>query len=73
MFGARQAERYAAELRAAFELIASQPRMCRERSEFRPPLRIHVHAAHALLYLIDGPDAVVVRILHRSRDLRRHV
>ncbi|MCL6707089.1 type II toxin-antitoxin system RelE/ParE family toxin [Pseudomonas sp. R2.Fl] len=40
-FGVTQAERYVDGLFAAFELLADNPHMARERGELNPPTRLH--------------------------------
>ncbi|MGF1276577.1 type II toxin-antitoxin system RelE/ParE family toxin [Acetobacter pasteurianus] len=65
-FGPRQAEIYHAELADAFDLIASHPQLAPERHEFDPPIRLHRHRAHHILYLIDA-GVLIVRVLPRLR------
>ncbi|MBY5816999.1 type II toxin-antitoxin system RelE/ParE family toxin [Rhizobium leguminosarum] len=40
-FGALQSERYVDDLFDAFELLADNPRVARERRELNPPMRLH--------------------------------
>jgi toxin ParE1/3/4 len=40
-FGQPQAERYHEGLAATLDLIADNPRIARERTEFNPPVRLH--------------------------------
>lgn len=49
-FGADRAERYHQGLLAAFDLLAENPHMARERTEFSPPVRLHPHEAHLIVY-----------------------
>lgn len=68
-FGPRQSDRYLSDFEATFERIASQPRIARERMEFRPPIRLLPHGSHLIVYLIQsGDDVLIVRILHSRQD-----
>ncbi|MFT9089926.1 MAG: type II toxin-antitoxin system RelE/ParE family toxin [Gluconacetobacter sp.] len=67
-FGVEHAERYHARLAATFDLIARHPEMAPERTAFEPPVRIHRHQAHHIIYLIDDEGVLIVRLLPRYRD-----
>jgi toxin ParE1/3/4 len=72
-FGAAQAERYEQGLRRAIEIIADNPRIARERPEYEPPVRIHHHAKHYIIYLIRDDHILFVRVLRDEMDLTRHL
>lgn len=72
-FGFAQAERYGDELFNVFEILARQPHSARERKEYEPAYRVHIHGVHAIFYLIEGDDILIVRVLHASQDWRRHL
>jgi toxin ParE1/3/4 len=68
-FGPQVAKRYYDELFAIFELIASNPRMARERHEISPPVRIHPFKAHLVVYQINDDGSIfVIRIRHAHED-----
>lgn len=68
-FGPQVAKRYHDELFAIFELIASNPRMARERHEISPPVRIHPFKAHLVVYRINDDGSIfVIRIRHGHED-----
>ncbi len=68
-FGPQVAKRYHDELFAVFELIASNPRMARERHEISPPVRIHPFKAHLVVYRINDDGSIfVIRIRHGHED-----
>jgi toxin ParE1/3/4 len=78
-FGPRQAARYADLMLAGIDVIAENPfsSRSREREEIGGGYRT-VHLArpgrHFILYRMEGTDTVlVVRILHDSMELSRHV
>jgi toxin ParE1/3/4 len=65
-----QADRYIDDLVRCFELIAAIPTIARERQEFTPPVRIHVHGQHLIIYRVTlGVE--VIRILGGRQDWRR--
>jgi toxin ParE1/3/4 len=68
-WGVRQADLYIDQLDEAFQLIAEQPLICRERNEFTPPVRIYHRGHHLVVYLINAADITVIRVLHESMDL----
>lgn len=67
-FGTSQAERYAESLFAAFDLLAENPRIARERTELVPSVRLHPHGAHMIAYTIGENDILIVRVLHGRQD-----
>lgn len=72
-YGIEQAERYHAGLMATFALLAANPRLARERSEFDPPMRLHPYQAHLIAYLVRDADILVVRVLHGRQAWERHL
>ena len=72
-FDAAQAERYEKGLRRAIGIIADNPRIAAERPEYDPPVHIHHHARHYIVYLVREDHILVVRVLHDEMDLTRHL
>ena len=68
-WGAKQADKYIDDLAGAFNLLAAQPHQCRERGEFSPPVRIHHHGHHLIVYLAVADGVNIVRVLHESMDV----
>lgn len=68
--GRAQAETYVAELKLALKIIADHPSIGPEHSEFTPPVRIHPHGEHVIIYRVEGPCPMIVRILPRRSDWR---
>ena len=58
-FGEAQAEKYFHELHHCFELLSDNPRLARLHENFDPPVRIHFHGSHYIVY----------RIADRSNDI----
>lgn len=57
-------------LLSVFETIAAAPMLARERSEFAPPVRLHPHGSHLIVYVLSGEAVVIVRILGGRQDWR---
>ena len=72
-WGEQQADKCLDELDAAIELLADQPLICRERTELEPPVRIHHHGHHLIVYLALGDGINLVRVLHESMDIDSHL
>lgn len=67
-FGTAQAELYFSELAATLELISRTPFMAREYRELKPPVRMHPHGRHLIVYTTETEGVFVVRILDNRRD-----
>jgi toxin ParE1/3/4 len=72
-WGEQQANKYLDELDAAIKLLADQPLICHERTELEPPVRIHHHGHHLIVYLVVGDGINLVRVLHQSMDVDSHL
>ena len=69
-WGVAQAIKYTTELEKVFLVLADNPLMCRERFEFKPPVRIHHHASHLIIYLMtEDQQIIIARVLHESMDI----
>lgn len=65
-WGTDQAIQYIDDIDRAFLLLAHTPLMCRERTEFTPPVRIHHHKKHLIVYLIEVTYITIIRVLHEN-------
>lgn len=65
---AAQADRQVDALAAVFELIATLPGLARERPEFTPPVRIHVHEGHPVIYRVAEAQLVILRLFGARQD-----
>lgn len=68
-WGEEHADSYLDALETAINLLAAQPLMCRERIEFTPPVRIHHHARHLVVYQALDNGINVIRVLHESMEI----
>ncbi len=67
-WGVEQADKYIDELVQAFEVIASMPTLARERSEFTPPVRIHTHESHLIIFRDSADGVDILRLLGGGQD-----
>lgn len=67
-FGVSQARDYHNALFGVFELLSSNPRMGRERTELAPPVRVHPFRSHIILYRLEGDDVLIIRVRHAHED-----
>ena len=70
-WGSDQAHAYIDGLVDVFQLLADNPLMCRKQNEFTPPVYIHHHAHHLIIFILAGTGIDIVRILHESMDIDR--
>jgi toxin ParE1/3/4 len=68
LFGPLQADRYLEGLERAFDFIARHPMAARERQEISPPVRVHVHGAHIIVYLAEQGGVLILRVRHGAED-----
>ncbi len=68
IFGVQQADRYSMELDGLFEMIASNPKIARERIEIDPVVRAHPHKSHMIIYRIEGDAVVILGVRHAHED-----
>lgn len=72
-WGARQAETYLNEIRAAIERVSEDPRRGRVCDEIREGYRRYSIGSH-LLFFIERADGVdIIRIVHQRMDPSRHL
>jgi toxin ParE1/3/4 len=63
-----QADQHVDDLVRVFEMIADMPTLAVERSEFQPPVRIHVHESQLIVYTIADEYVAIVRLLGGRQD-----
>ena len=68
-WGIEQAHSYLDGLVAIFKLLSENPLMCRERNKFTPPVHIHHHASHLIVFILSVTGIDIVRILHETMDV----
>lgn len=72
-FGAAQAESYAESLSQCWQLLARHPYLAHEHADYTPPVRIHHHRSHYVIYLIGDDHIFILRIVRDTVDVVRHL
>ncbi len=63
-----QADHYIDDLSRVFDIVADMPSLARERAEFSPPVRIHAHRKHLIIYTIATDHVAILRLLGDQQD-----
>ena len=71
--GEKQADKYIDALQKKFQSLSKNPLLCRKRKEFNPPVRIHRHKKHLIIYTREQKNILIVRILHERMNLDNHL
>ena len=72
-YGEKQADKYINALEKKFGKLAKNPLLCRKREEYNPPVRIHRHKKHLVVYIREGKSILIVRVLHEKMELDNHL
>lgn len=72
-FGEIRADTYLLSLDATLRLLAGHPSLGRPARLRIPDLYRHGHYRHVIFYQVRPSGIFVVRILHQSMDVRRHI
>ena len=68
-FGSRVVRDYLNGLSATFDLIAARPSIGAPESDLGSGMRSFAYRSHRTYYRPDGDGLLVLRVLHRSRDV----
>lgn len=72
-FGQTKAESYFEEINQVFLFLAENPLVSNERQEFVPPVRIHPHGKHLIVYTMEDDFLLIVRVLHQRMDIKQYL
>ena len=75
-FGLDQAQTYLLGMYDRFLLLADNPRTGRSAEELTPQLRRSEYGAHVIFYMLDDDidtHILIVRVLRKEMDFRRHI
>lgn len=72
-FGGVQSIRYRDSFIQCFETLCNNPNMGRSYDHIRQNLRRFDHDQHAIFYMVQKDTLVIVCVLHRKRDMSRHL
>ena len=67
-FGLPQSRRYLQRLTSAFDTLAAHPEIAPVRQASRQAVRLMPCEAHHILYVVQGDDIIVLRVLHHLQD-----
>lgn len=71
--GERKAELYQEALKEKCQFLADNQYICRERDEFTPPVRIHHHKKHLIIYTIEADNILIIRFCHERMDILQYL
>jgi toxin ParE1/3/4 len=69
-FGKAQVRKYRKSLEGTFDTLASAPLLGREHAGAIVPVHVHFHKAHVVVYVIEAPGIVILRLLPALADWR---
>ena len=72
-FGLTQARRYLSGMHERFGDLARQPMLGRSASHLVPNLRRYEYRSHVVFFVAEDDGVLIVRVLHQSMDVRRHI
>ena len=72
-FGLKQAREYLTGVHERFETLAESPLQGRSASELSPDLRRLEYESHVVFYVPMAKGVRIVRVLHQSMDMKRHL
>lgn len=72
-FGLSQTEEYFHSLNQCLETLGDHPKMGNSIEDIRPGYRRFIHRSHLIFYKLYGHGILIVRILHKSMDVTRHL
>lgn len=72
-FGIKQARDYRDALKACFTMLAETPALGRSAEYVEPQLRRFEHKSHVIFYIPEPHGILIVRVLHNSMDVLRHL
>ena len=67
-WGAAQRRKYLESLEGKFRQLADMPLMAAERKDLEPPVRIHRHERHLIVYMVIEDGILIIRVRHHSED-----
>lgn len=72
-FGLEQAVKYLSEFETLFDQLVSNPHIGKSRNEIKLGLKSFPKSSHIVFYRIFTDRLRIVRVLHASRDLPKHL
>lgn len=72
-YGERQVDIYLQALYDGMELLAENPEIGHRRDDIPKGYKSLVIEKHILIFTVQGESVIIIRILHQSRNMQRHL
>ena len=72
-YGESKADLYIKTIKSKCEFLADMPDFCPDRTEFKPPVKIHHHKKNLIIYIIESDYILIIRVLHERMDIQQHI
>ena len=72
-FGIEQARTYRDSMIACFQSLAENPGIGTKADYIREGYRRFDHRSHVIFYKSEGPDILIIRVLHERMNAPRHL
>jgi toxin ParE1/3/4 len=72
-WGINKALEYLDGLDNVFRMLTNNPNISNLFQEFIPPVRIHHHKSHLIVYIVEEERIVIIRVLHESMSLDKQL
>lgn len=72
-YGEQKADLYVGTLKDKCQILANDPFPYREYDEFIPPVRIHSHKKHLIIYTAEKDRILIIRILHERMNVHKQL
>ena len=72
-FGIEQARTYRDSMISCFQSVAENPGIGRKVDSIREGYRRFDHRSHVIFYKSEGPDILIIRVLHERLNAPRHL
>ena len=72
-FGIEQARTYRDSMIACFQSLGETPGIGRRVDYIREGYRRFDHRSHVIFYKSEGPDILIIRVLHKRMNAPRHL
>jgi len=72
-WGIVQADNYTDSLEDKLNSLTELPKKYSLRKKLSPAVRICPHKGHIIIYTIESDSILIIRVLHKSMDIKRHL
>lgn len=72
-WGVTQADKYLDGIEKLLVDLSYSPKKHHLRKAFQPPIRICHYLSHLIIYTIEEHAITIIRVLHKSMDVKQHL